>query len=289
MRRAAVELLAPAKVNLALHVVGRRADGYHLLDSLVVFADAGDRVGLTRAEHSSIAVKGPFAASVPTDGANLALRAARFAGAEVAITLDKALPVGAGIGGGSSDAAAVLRGISALADTSVPDPLRLGADVPVCLAARPARMRGVGEILDPLPPLPELPMVLVHPRVEVSTAAVFGALGAPDRDPMPETIPAWATAGEAAEWLTRQRNDLEPAAMHHAPAIAEAKAALAAEPACLLARMSGSGSTVFGLFATADHARRAAAELADAHPGWWVRSVRALSEQPAIQESRVTT
>ena len=289
MRRTAVELLAPAKVNLTLHVVGRRADGYHLLDSLVVFADVGDRIGVEPAARTSLDVSGPFAAAAPAGEDNLALRAARLAGVNVAITLHKALPAGAGIGGGSADAAAVLRAIATVTGDAALDALRLGADVPVCFAARPARMRGIGETLQPLPPLPELPMVLVHPGVPVSTAAVFADLGPPDRAPMPDPIPVWATVKEAAEWLRGQRNDLEPPALRRAPEIAEARTALFAEPGCLMARMSGSGSTVFALFATRDDARRAAAGLSAAYPGWWVQAARALSEPPAVQASRVTT
>lgn len=289
MHCVAVELLAPAKVNLTLHVVGRRDNGYHLLDSVVVFADLGDRIRISRTERLSVRTTGPFAAEVPTGGDNLVLRAARLAGVEVAVSLRKELPVGAGIGGGSSDAAAVLRGIAALTGNPPPDPLPLGADLPVCFAAVPSRMRGMGERVEPLPELPPLPMVLVNPGVPVSTGAVFATLPGAYSGPMPDAIPRWRTAAEAAAWLGNQRNDLEPAAMDLVPAIADAQTALAADPACLLARMSGSGSTAFGLFASDGDAGRAAVRLAAEHPFWWVRATRALSGAPGIQESRVTT
>jgi 4-diphosphocytidyl-2-C-methyl-D-erythritol kinase len=289
MRRIAVDVPAPAKINLTLHVVGRRSDGLHLLDSLVVFAGPGDSVGLRRAGRTSLTVSGPFAPSTPSGCGNLAFAAARLAGTDVAISLRKELPTGAGMGGGSSDAAAVLRGIAALTGEPPPDPLPLGADVPVCLAAVPARMRGVGEDLGPLPPLPELPMVLVYPDAGVSTREVFAELKETDGAPMPDVIPAWDCAAAAAEWLAEQRNDLEAPAARIAPVTGQARSALADEPGCLLARMSGSGSTVFGLFATPAEADRAAARLAGARPGWWVRATVALDRAPPVQERRLTT
>ncbi|MDG1068196.1 MAG: 4-(cytidine 5'-diphospho)-2-C-methyl-D-erythritol kinase, partial [Sulfitobacter sp.] len=162
------EGFAPAKVNLTLHVTGQRADGYHLLDSLVVFADIGDRLWFDAGPQMRISVTGPFAEGVPVDQRNLVWQAAVLAGWTGHITLEKNLPHGAGIGGGSSDAAAVLRAFGGTADA-----LQLGADVPVCLAHAPQRMRGIGEILDPIAPLPDLEIVLVNPRVAVPTAPVF--------------------------------------------------------------------------------------------------------------------
>ncbi len=282
----AIEVTAPAKVNLALHVTGRRADGYHLLDSIVAFADVGDRLRFDVAEDMSLSVTGPFAAGVPTDGANLILKAAALMkrdGQGARIALEKHLPHGGGIGGGSSDAAATLRALSRLWQVPLPDPsqvLALGADVPVCLAApAPQRMRGIGEDLAPLPPLPEIYLTLVNPGVPVPTGQVFARLaevcGAdnPALAPPPPASDFDAFTG----WLAAQRNDLEAPAAMVAPVIAEALAALRAAPDCRLARMSGSGSTVFGLFATAQRAERAAAVLAAARPGWWVRTTRLMA------------
>lgn len=255
----------------------------------MVFADIGDMVEVAPADGTSLSVIGAFASAVPGDTGNLALRAARYSGASVAVTLEKVLPPGAGIGGGSSDAAAVLRGVSMLTGVPPHDPLALGADVPVCLSARPARMRGIGERLDLLPPLPAFSVVLVYPGVAVSTGAAFDELARVDGAPLPQSIPFWRTAVEMAGWLEGQRNDLEQAAMIQAPLIREAKAALAAERACLLARMSGSGSTVVGLFEKHDAARAAAGRLAAGNPGWWVRAARALTGPPELQERRDTT
>ena len=259
---------APAKVNLALHVTGQRDDGYHLLDSLVVFAGAGDRV--TVAPGTGLAITGPGAASLPVGCDNLCLAAARAMGGGVRITLDKHLPVASGIGGGSADAAATLRAIARLG-RPLPRPeaiLALGADVPVCLAGRPARMTGVGEELQPVV-LPPFWLVLANPGVAVPTPAVFRALARKDNPPLPP-LPPLPDAMALAGYLAATRNDLEPPAMALAPAIAEAHAALAATAGCLLARMSGSGATTVGVFATADAARAAASRLARERPDWWV-------------------
>lgn len=279
----AIEVTAPAKVNLALHVTGRRSDGYHLLDSLVVFADLGDRLRFEPAPDLTLEVTGPFAAGVPTDESNLVIKAAALmAGKGARITLEKHLPHGGGIGGGSSDAAATLRALSRLWGVDLPEAaavLSLGADVPVCLKApAPQRMRGIGEDLVPVSALPQAHLLLVNPGVPVPTRAVFARLAAergtdnPGLSPMPE-----ATDFDGfARWLSAQRNDLEAPAMAHAPVIAEALAVLRKAQGCALARMSGSGSTVFGLFADADTAAKAAARIGAAVPGWWVRAARIL-------------
>lgn len=275
----AIEAFAPAKVNLALHVTGRRPDGYHLLDSLVVFADVGDRLGFEVAPDLSLAVTGPFATGVPTDGSNLVLRAARLVGAGGArITLDKQLPHGGGIGGGSSDAAATVRALSRLWAVPLPAAgaaLSLGADVPVCMKApAPQRMRGIGEDLTSVTKLPQVHLVLVNPGVPVATREVFvrlaagAGIGNPGLSPLPDA-PGFAAF---TAWLAAQRNDLEAPAIALAPVIAEALAALRRVPGCALSRMSGSGSTVFGLFADADGAARAAARIAVEAPRWWVRA-----------------
>lgn len=274
----AVEAFAPAKINLTLHVTGQRADGYHLLDSLVVFADVGDRVRAERADGFSLAVDGPMAAGVPTGEGNLVLRAARLSGAPGArLTLTKALPLASGIGGGSSDAAATLRALGDLYGLPLPDGervLALGADLPICLRPGPQRMRGIGEGVQPLPPLPELAMVLVNPRVEVPTPAVFRALARKDGGPMPDTLPAFADAAALIGFLRGQRNDLEAPARAVAPVIGMVLEALSARQGCGLARMSGSGATCFGLFAGSADADAAARAIAASHPEWWVFPTR---------------
>jgi 4-diphosphocytidyl-2-C-methyl-D-erythritol kinase len=267
---------APAKVNLCLHVTGRREDGYHLLDSLVVFAGVGDRVTAVPGRGLTLNLTGPEAAALAIEADNLVLRAARAMGVQdAALTLWKALPVASGIGGGSADAAATLRAVARLSGQPLPDAaavLALGADVPVCLAGRPVRMQGVGEVLTPLPPLPPLWLVLANPRVAVATPQVFAALQRRANAPVPG-LPAAAlgSAAALAGWLAREtRNDLSPPAHQVAPVLSQVLTALAALPGCLLARMSGSGGTHFGLFATAGAAALAARSLSAAHPGWWV-------------------
>ena len=266
---------APAKINLTLHVTGQRADGYHLLDSLVVFADLGDELRLQLAAEPALRVSGPMAAGVPVGADNLVLRAARLMGVTLDIALDKVLPAAAGIGGGSSDAAAVMRGAVALCpEVALPADagLSLGADLPVCLMARAARMSGIGEQVQAVPDMPDLHAVLVNPGVGVSTAAIFGSLARKDNAPMPQVLPRWTGAADLAAWLALQRNDMQAAAVAFAPQIGDVLAALAQTRGCLLARMSGSGATCFGLYADADTAR--AAVPAVVQPGWWVRAVR---------------
>lgn len=269
------EELAPAKINLTLHVTGQRADGYHLLDSLVVFSDVGDRLSMGEAAVPALHVAGPMAQGVPTGPENLVLRAAASRGVALDIRLDKHLPAAAGIGGGSSDAAAVLRGIAALRpDIGLPPDqgLSLGADVPVCLRARGARMRGIGERVDAVDGLPPLHGVLVNPGVAVSTATIFRSLARKDNPPMPDLLPTWGDAAALAAWLAGQRNDMQAAAIAAQPVVGQVIAAIAATDGCLLARMSGSGATCFGLYGDAQAAARAAASLV--RPGWWVRAVR---------------
>ncbi len=278
----AVSEAAPAKLNLCLHVTGRRADGYHLLDSLVVFADVADRVSAAPGEGLSLKVTGPEGAGLAAQPDNLVLRAARALGVTgAALVLEKHLPLASGIGGGSADAAAALRALARLTGRALPPAeqvLRLGADVPVCLASRPARMSGIGEVLAPLPPLPPLWSVLANPRVAVPTPQVFAALTRRDNPPLPDLpVAALASAKAFTTWLAQHtRNDLVPPARAVASILAEVQSALAATPDCLLARMSGSGGTHFGLFASAAAAETAARSLSDAHPGWWVVSGKIL-------------
>ncbi len=272
----ATEAFAPAKINLSLHVTGRRGDGYHLLDSLVVFADVGDTVRAQAADTLTLAVTGPQAAQLPVNDDNLVLRAALAMGVQASLTLHKVLPVASGIGGGSADAAATLRALSALAGKPLPDAdavLALGADVPVCLQGRPSRMEGVGETVTPLAhPLPPAWLVLVNPGVGVSTPAVFRTLDGAFGPPMP-AIPHFVDLQSLCSFLRAQRNDLQPAAITLAPPIAETLTALAAQPGCLLARMSGSGATCFGLFARKDQAQSAASAI-DRRGRWvWAATV----------------
>jgi 4-diphosphocytidyl-2-C-methyl-D-erythritol kinase len=274
---------APAKVNLHLHVTGRRDDGYHLLDSLVVFTKLGDTLSAAAADDLTLAVNGPNAAALgeTADEDNLVLRAARAlaaaAGIEprAAITLEKTLPVAAGIGGGSADAAATLRLLSRLWHVTLPAEemhaiaAGLGADVPACLQSRPLVLGGIGEQLTPLgAPLPSCALLLVNPRVPVSTPAVFAARKGPYSPPAPFADTPHTAAGLAAA-LRQRQNDLEAPARHLAPVIAEVLTALDTAADCLLARMSGSGATCFGLFATLDQAKAAERNLTANHPDWW--------------------
>ncbi len=278
---------APAKVNLTLAVLGRRADGYHLLDSLVTFAGAGDRLALVPGGTLSLHVRGLTAAEAgPLDG-NLVLKAARALATEIPnlkvgrFMLDKRLPVAAGLGGGSSDAGATLR-LLARANRLPLDDARLrkvarrtGADVPVCVDPRPRRMRGIGEILSGPLSIPKLAAVLVNPGVAVPTRDVFAILGFNPGE-------AAASAGRAralprdrggfVAYLAGERNDLEPAAITLQPVIALVLMALRGEPGCDLARMSGSGATCFGLFASSRAAAAAARSISAAHPRWWVKA-----------------
>lgn len=255
---------APAKLNLALHVTGRRADGYHLLDSLVGFARMGDRVAL-QPGPLSLQIEGPFAAALAVDDQNLCLRAARLAGGAVRMTLTKNLPVASGIGGGSADAAAVLRGLARMGHALPDAPDRLGADVPVCIASAPARMQGIGEIVTPLPSFPAVPLVLVNPGIGVSTPQVFAAMRCRDNAPLPP-IPRFDDMAALIGWLSGTRNDLEAPARQIAPVIGTVLSALKATGAAF-ARMSGSGATCFGLYPSAMAAEQAAKALKE--HGWW--------------------
>lgn len=267
------KVFAPAKVNLTLHITGQRKDGFHLLDSLVAFADVGDRVAIRPAETTRLEVIGPRAEGVPTDGTNLVCRAAELFDTNVHITLSKHLPAMAGIGGGSSDAAATLLGLAELTgETRLPDVTPLGADVRVCLMRQAARMQGIGEIVTPLPPLPPLFAVLANPGVSVPTPAIFKTLSQKNNAPMPKRLPNWKTPAALIDWLASQRNDLEAPAIATAPVIADTLQRLTALPGARLARMSGSGATCFALFETKQAADTAAARLQHSEPEWWVHA-----------------
>ena len=274
---------APAKINLTLRVLCRRADGYHDIESLVAFAGVGDALTFTPGDDLALTVGGPTAAAAGDVADNLVLKAARALAERVTgvrlgrFTLSKRLPVAAGLGGGSADAAAALR-LLARANALAPDDPRLsqaaratGADVPVCLDPRPRRMRGIGDILsDPLD-LPRLFAVLVNPGVAVATADVFAALSAP---PAGQSAPAAQPLGPApllAE-IAGGRNDLEAPAIELEPAIADVLAVLRKLPGCRLARMSGSGPTCFGLFDSSRAASAAGRTLRVGYPAWWVRA-----------------
>ncbi len=254
--------LARAKVNLSLHITGKRADGYHLLDSIVVFPEVGD---VLRHEGRGLRMSGPFAGGLSTED-NLITKAAALLGVAPDIHLIKNLPVASGIGGGSADAAATLR---LLGKGTLPDGLPLGADVPACLISKPLRMRGIGEQLALLPPLPDYAIVLVNSGDAVSTAAIFSALSRVD-NPAGDALPEGLSATEFFSFIATQRNDMQHAAMNICPSIASVLAALQAQPSCAVARMSGSGGTCFGLFATLADAELAAAEIQRAEPSWWV-------------------
>lgn len=274
---------APAKVNLTLRVLGRRADGYHDIESLVAFAGVGDALTFKPGDDLALTVGGPTAAAAGDVADNLVLKASRALAERVAgvrlgrFTLSKRLPVAAGLGGGSADAAAALR-LLARANALAPDDPRLmqaaratGADVPVCLDPRPRRMRGLGDILsDPLD-LPRLFAVLVNPGVAVATADVFAALAAPPAGQSAPTAEPLGPAALLAE-IAGGRNDLEAPAIELEPAIADVLAVLHKLPGCRLARMSGSGPTCFGLFDSSRAASAAARTLRVAYPAWWVRA-----------------
>ena len=276
---------AKAKVNLTLRILGRRGDGFHQLESLVAFAGAGDQLELEPGDALGFEVSGPFAGSLAGD--NLAAEAVRRV-QDVCPScragqfhLEKNLPVAAGIGGGSSDAAAALRLLLAANpemlsrdDVAALCP-QLGADVAVCLEQRFSIMWGLGENVRFLDPLPDTPVVLVNPGVAIATADVFRTLdaapfdGTERKDP-PATPPTFDTVMALVDYLKSRGNDLEPAVVALAPIVAGVKASIAGQPGCLIARMSGSGATCFGIFEDRDSALRAGNEIARDHPDWWV-------------------
>ncbi|WP_042704039.1 4-(cytidine 5'-diphospho)-2-C-methyl-D-erythritol kinase [Azospirillum sp. B506] len=312
---------APAKLNLYLHVTGRRADGYHELDSLVAFAEYGDSIALTPGAARvtlrgadlppagpRLAIAGPYGPALMGENpaGNLVMRAAHALAArlgreaDVMIALTKALPVASGIGGGSADAAACLRALARLWGVPADDPALfavaagLGADVPVCVAGRSCYFGGIGDLLDEAPDLPETHVVLVNPNVPVPTPAVFKAMAAARAGNGPGngsgngsgsgagfSAPARFTrrpadAGDLAALLLERTNDLTAPALTVAPVIADPLAALERSAGCLIARLSGSGATSFGLYATAAAAESAATAIAAAAPGWWVKPTRLL-------------
>lgn len=276
--------LAPAKVNLALHVTRRREDGYHDLESLVVFADVADELAASPAASDSLTIGGPFAKALGQGETNLVSRAvaafrARWPDAVptgLALHLTKNLPVAAGIGGGSADAAAALRLMTGLSGrpivrTELADlAAGLGADVPACLVSTPLVARGVGEVLAPLPEFPALHIVLVNPMIPLATADVFRRLRAHDNYPLPELPSPLTRPAQLGLWLAETRNDLQPPAVKLVPVIGDIVAQLAETQGCMLARMSGSGATVFGLFGSSGQAHQAAQVMRADNPDHWV-------------------
>ncbi|WP_442753819.1 4-(cytidine 5'-diphospho)-2-C-methyl-D-erythritol kinase [Methylocystis sp. JAN1] len=279
---------APAKINLTLHILGRRADGYHELESLVAFSGAGDTLSLIPGPALSLDISGPTATAAGAGGDNLVLRAARQLAERIdglalgAFRLVKRLPVAAGIGGGSSDAAAALRLLARANNIDADDPRLFdaarvtGADVPVCLSGRARVMRGAGETLGPVLRLPLLPAVLINPGVPVETRPVFQRLGLqPGERVAAERLPAIGSGAPSVELLAllaKGRNDLEDAACLQAPVIVDVLSVLRAAKGCKLARMSGSGATCFAIFSTTAAAAKAARAIRMQHPEWWVKT-----------------
>ena len=283
----ALNLCAPAKINLFLHVGEKREDGFHALESLAVFVEAGDRLDFAPAERLEVKIGGPFARALSADENNLVLRTARALAHErtnlgASIAIEKNLPVAAGLGGGSADAGATLRALNVLwgLELGEAELLRiaatLGSDVPACLLSRPVWMEGRGEKLTKTPAMPQLAMVLVNPGVEVPTARVFERLNARTglgaMEPPPASIQSlW----DVVAYLSDAENDLEAPACEIAPEIEHVLETLWDEPGCVAARMTGSGATCFGLFENGRYSALPAAEsIAHAHPSWWVRATR---------------
>jgi len=291
---ASVEIFAPGKINLFLHVIGRRPDGYHLLESLVAFADIGDRIAVSESPHWRFAIHGHFGKDLDPAQTNTVSTAAHFIAnaankpSTLHITLTKNLPVASGIGGGSSDAAATLLACQQLWQLpSLPSTRDiiavLGADMPVCLRRRPTLMRGIGDELTEIGRLPDCNVVLVNPGQSLPTASVFKSFSEAFSRPL-ANVPAggWANVDDVIGFLRATRNDLTGVAENIVPAISTVLEALAAQPGCLLARMSGSGATCFGLFHGPGQAQAAAANLAQSRPAWWIKAGRLFSDPVSV-------
>lgn len=291
-----LRLIAPAKINLYLHVLGRNPDGLHALDSLVVFTELGDLVSVRPDQTLALEVSGPFANSIGPAANNLVMRAAKALAQEAGIQdpgarieLVKNLPPASGLGGGSSDAAAAIRLLSRLWNITL-DPeramllaLSLGADVPVCLFAAPAHVRGIGEQITPAPTPPPMYALLANPGIELPTGLVFEALAGrfgAAATPMP---PGFRNSADFARWLGALRNDLQAPAIELAPQIGAVLDALGAQAGCLLARMSGSGATCFGLFAIEARMRAAALALKRRRPALWLAPAKIRGVTPALE------
>ncbi|WP_417580119.1 4-(cytidine 5'-diphospho)-2-C-methyl-D-erythritol kinase [Pelagibacterium sp.] len=283
---------APAKVNLALHVVGRRDDGFHLLHTLCVFTELADLVSAAPARQDRLHVSGPFASDLPNGRSNLVIRAlekfrARFPNhlpEGIEIHLEKHLPIAAGLGGGSADAAAVLRILARISQNPVASAdifalaTSLGADVPMCLLSQPCEVTGIGENLAPLATFPLMHLVLVNPLEQVSTPEVFKRLTQKQNAPMPELPAPLDRAALLSLWLADTRNDLEAPAAALVPAISMIVEAISETPGCVTARMSGSGATCFGLYGSAAAAHQAAHDLRERFSGYWVAATPLLGQ-----------
>lgn len=279
--------LAPAKVNLNLHITGQRKDGYHTLDSLVVFADIGDQITVTAAPDLRLNVSGPFAEGVPTDHTNIVIKAADVLRNHYGISngatidLEKFLPNAAGLGGGSTDAAITLSMLAQIwgvpeLPPNMPEILGLGADVPVCICApEPVRMTGIGEVIHAVPGLPDFAMVLVNPKVPVPTADIFKALTSKTNPPL-STIPSGLDFDGFITWLSEQRNDLQPPACEIAPEIQSTLDKIGVLPQVRYTGMSGSGATCFGIVKNMVDARSVARALQVREMNWWVVPAQAL-------------
>ncbi|WP_299723947.1 4-(cytidine 5'-diphospho)-2-C-methyl-D-erythritol kinase [uncultured Tateyamaria sp.] len=295
-----VRVFAPAKINLALHITGQRDDGYHLIDSAVAFADIGDWVTLSTGGRCDLEVSGPEGVPDLASDTNIMWHAARqfwTPDHPLSMALEKHLPMASGIGGGSADAAATYRGLlllrAAVEGHDTPrdptpqdaiDLLEIGADVPMCVLSDPARVQGIGEQITPIPDLFPYAVVLVNPRVQVSTPTVFSALSTKDNhglDPWPDSF---EDRDAALDWIAAQRNDLQAPAIADCPRIADVLAALQGTDTCRLARMSGSGATCFGIFERVHLAQAAAEAISAAHPDWWVRSGRLNGGKKAVPQ-----
>ena len=294
---AGMRLAAPAKINLYLRVLARRDDGYHLIDSVIAFAEEADILTATPADEISLEIDGPFAAALTDNSDNLVLRAARALSdtatvpGGAALNLTKNLPVAAGIGGGSADAAATLRLLPQLWQLDVDRAilgriaLSLGADVPACLDGETLRATGAGEKLEKAPTLPAMEIVLVNNGRPVETGAVFSAHGGTFSEPAPAPL-QFDDAASAARWFGALGNDLLDPACRIEPSIPDVLAALEAEDGCLLAQLSGSGATCFAIFETRDTSSAAALRLSEAHPDWWIRASRFRGRPAAIEDAK---
>ena len=282
-----VRVRAPAKLNLFLHVGDKRPDGYHALQSLVAFADAGDELEIAPSSELTLKIAGPFGAQIPRGSSNLVLKAAQALSdlhsdtpLGASILLEKNLPVAAGIGGGSSDAAATLRALNVLWELNRPEDelvdlaRSLGSDVPACVLSRPCMMEGRGEHVTPVTPLPPLDLVLVNPGVLLPTAGVFASLNARTGVSAMEPPKHIETLWDLVAYLEDSGNDLEAPATHLQPEIDHLLDALHHEPGCVFALMSGSGATCFGLFNDREYAEGGASRIAQDHPHWWVKATR---------------
>ena len=289
MKKSIYREFAPAKINLALHVTRRRNDGYHELESLVAFAGIGDRLSATLSELSNVdalEITGPFGSTLAGDSDNLVLKAARAFRNEwpdnipsgISFKLEKNLPIASGIGGGSADAAAALRILTQMSGLDISAKvlhemaLKLGADVPVCLAGKASFMRGIGEIITPISLPNHLYIVLVNPLISVSTAEIFAGLQYTENDGLPENKSLFQESEGLAQWLQSTRNDLMAPAVARVPVIEEIAGFLQTSDGCQFARMSGSGATVFGLFTSSEKAHGAAKKLKEKWPHFWVEA-----------------